>query len=46
MIMYCLDRKSNSHKYDDADVTCQDATTGEFTLTGSSKLHTVNFWIS
>ena len=46
MIIHCLDRKSSSRKYDDADVTCQDSTTGVFKVTGSSKLHTVNFGIS
>lgn len=46
MIIHYLDRKSSSRKYDDADVTCQNSTTGVFTVTGSSKLHTVNFRIS
>lgn len=46
MIIHCLDRKSSSRKYDDTDVTCQDATIGVFNVTGSSKLHTVNFGIS
>ena len=46
VIIHCLDRKSSSRKYDDTDVTCQDATIGVFNVTGSSKLHTVNFGIS
>ena len=44
VITHCLERKSNCQKYNEEDITIQDAVNGVFTVKGSSgKAHTVDF---
>ena len=44
VIIHCLERKSNCQKYNEEDITIQDATNGVFTVKGSSgKAYTFDF---
>lgn len=44
VIIHCLERKSNCQKYNEEDITVQDAANGVFKVTGSGgKLYTVDF---
>ena len=44
VILHCLERKSNSRKYDTTDIVSHDDATGIFCIQGSSsKLYTVDF---